>query len=81
MKLKIYLIKLINFYQKFFSPDGGFLKKLGLIKKPVCVFYPTCSEYAKDAINKYGILKGLRLTFLRIIRCHPWQKNHIDPLD
>lgn len=70
MKLKLYLIKLIDFYQKHIS----------VFKKPSCVFYPTCSEYTKEAIKKYGILKGISLGFLRIIRCHPWQKNHIDPL-
>ena len=46
--------------------------------KPSCVFYPTCSEYAKQAIEKYGVLKGFYLGFFRILRCHPWQKNHID---
>jgi len=68
--MKLFLIKFISFYQRFLSP----------LKKPSCVFYPTCSEYSKQAINKYGILKGFRLSFLRIIRCHPWQKNNIDLL-
>ena len=81
MKLKQYLIKLISLYQKTLSPDQGFLKKIGIIKNPVCVFYPTCSEYAKQAINKYGILKGIYLGIRRILRCHPWQKNHIDPVE
>ena len=48
--------------------------------KPSCVFYPTCSEYAKEAIHKYGALKGTKLSLLRIVRCHPWQKKHIDPV-
>jgi len=68
MKLKIFLKKLINFYQK----------NISIFLKPSCVFYPTCSEYAKQAIEKYGALKGIYLGFLRILRCHPWQKNHID---
>ncbi|MDP2788709.1 MAG: membrane protein insertion efficiency factor YidD [bacterium] len=68
--MKIYFIKLINFYQK----------KISIFKKRSCVFYPTCSEYTKEAINKYGILKGIYLGGLRILRCHPWQKNHIDPV-
>lgn len=80
MKLKKYSIKLISFYQKTLSPDTGVLKKLGLSKKQICVFYPTCSEYTKEAINKYGVLKGSRLGFFRILRCHPWQKNHFDPV-
>ena len=66
MKLKTYLIKLINLYQKFLSPANK------------CVFYPSCSEYAKEAIEKYGIFKGIFLGFRRILRCHPWQKEHID---
>ena len=68
--MKYLFIKLINFYQKRIS---GF-------KKPSCVFYPTCSEYAKEAINKYGATKGTFLATRRVLRCHPWQKNHIDPL-
>ncbi len=72
------LIKLINLYQKFISPDQGFLKYF--FKNPVCVFYPTCSEYSKQAVEKYGALKGIFLSILRILRCHPWQKNHIDLL-
>ena len=65
---KKYSIKLINFYQKNISP----------FKKSSCVFYPTCSEYTKIAIDKYGFLKGIKMGFFRILRCHPWQKNHID---
>lgn len=62
---------LINFYQK----------KISVFKKPSCVFYPTCSEYTKQAIGKYGGLRGIFLGFRRILRCHPWQKNHLDPLE
>lgn len=72
MKLKTYLVKLpislINLYQKYISP----------LKKPSCVFYPTCSEYTKQAVVKYGALKGTYMGFKRILRCHPWQKEHID---
>ncbi|MFA5778022.1 MAG: membrane protein insertion efficiency factor YidD [Candidatus Paceibacterota bacterium] len=70
MKLKQFFLKLINFYQKYIS----------VFIKPSCVFYPTCSEYTKQAIEKYGILKGIYLGFLRILRCHPWQNKHIDPV-
>jgi len=78
--MKKIAIKTITFYQKFLSPDTGFLKKIGLFNKPICVFYPSCSEYAKEAIEKYGVFKGSILGIKRISRCHPWQKNHIDPL-
>ncbi len=68
MKLSRLLVKLISLYQKYIS----------VLTKRSCVFYPTCSEYTKEAITKYGTLKGSRLGILRILRCHPWQKEHID---
>lgn len=75
MKLKIslkkYSIRFINFYQK----------NLSILKKPSCVFYPTCSEYTKQAIEKYGVLKGLKMGFLRILRCHPWHQTSFDHID
>lgn len=81
MKLKTCFIKLISLYQKVLTkPLKFFLDNLGFLRNNSCVFYPTCSEYTKQAIKKYGILKGLLLGFLRILRCHPWQKNHIDLL-
>ncbi|MBI2108998.1 MAG: membrane protein insertion efficiency factor YidD [Parcubacteria group bacterium] len=64
---------LITFYQKFFSPDTGITGR-----RNICVLYPTCSEYAKIAIEKYGFIKGVVKSVARIFRCHPWQKNHID---
>lgn len=67
---KAFLVRSISFYQKHISP----------YMRRSCVFYPTCSEYAKQAIEKYGAGKGLWLGFRRILRCHPWQKNHMDPL-
>ena len=78
--MRKFFIFLINLYQKTLSPDHGYLKKVGIIRKPVCVFYPTCSDYTKQAIQKYGLIKGIYLGFFRIIRCHPWQKNHMDPI-
>ncbi len=68
--MKALLIKVIEWYQGWIS---------GLLK-PSCVFYPSCSEYTKQAIDKYGAIKGVFLGARRILRCHPWQKNHIDPL-
>ena len=71
------IIALIIGYQKVLSPDTGvFSFKRGT----TCCFYPTCSEYTKQAVSKYGVLKGLFLGAKRVARCHPWQKNHIDPL-
>lgn len=67
--IKIVLIKLINFYQK-----------LSKLRPPVCRFYPTCSEYTKQAILKYGVLKGCFLGAKRICRCHPLNPGGYDPV-
>lgn len=72
-------VKIIKIYQKTLSPDSGFLNKIGLTKN-TCKFFPTCSEYTIQAVEKYGVLIGLYKGFCRILRCHPWQKNHIDLL-
>lgn len=63
------VIWLINLYQK--TP---------LRSHSSCVFLPTCSEYMKEALIKYGFFIGLGKGLLRIVRCHPWQKKHFDPL-
>jgi putative membrane protein insertion efficiency factor len=45
-----------------------------------CRFYPSCSQYAIDAIRNYGVIKGLYLGVLRIVRCHPFHKGGYDPV-
>jgi putative membrane protein insertion efficiency factor len=45
-----------------------------------CRFYPTCSQYAVQAISKYGPLKGGLMSTWRIMRCHPFSKGGIDPV-
>lgn len=47
----------------------------------VCVFEPSCSEYTKQAILKYGVIRGSWIGAKRIASCHPWQKKHYDPLE
>ncbi|OIO30196.1 hypothetical protein AUJ77_03615 [Candidatus Nomurabacteria bacterium CG1_02_43_90] len=71
------VIFLIIVYQKVFSLDTGIFS---FKKGTTCVFFPTCSEYTKQAVQKYGVFKGLFLGFRRILHCHPWQNEHIDPL-
>jgi hypothetical protein len=65
---------MIKFYKTIFSLDKGLFRR----RMPTCVFYPTCSEYAEESIKKYGAIQGSFLTIKRILRCHPWQKTHID---
>lgn len=79
--MKPLFIYLIKFYQKIFSPDKGFLVKIGVKKSTTCVFYPSCSEYTIQAIYKYGVFFGLYKGVKRILHCNPWQKKHIDPLN
>ncbi len=67
--LKKILLKVLNIYQ-FFSK----------LTPPVCRFTPTCSEYMKQAIIKYGILKGGWLGIKRICRCHPFNPGGYDPV-
>lgn len=65
------LIILIKIYRKFISPLKG---------RPTCIYTPTCSLYALQALEKYGIIKGSYLTVRRILRCHPFHKGGYDPV-
>ena len=71
--MKKILIWLIKQYQKHIS-------KWLTSKNINCKFYPTCSEYTKQAIEKYGAVKGLLLGIARILRCNPFSKGGYDPL-
>ena len=75
---KNFLIYIIIFYQKILSPDQGAIFKFLGLKKKICIYYPTCSEYAKQAIEKHGIRKGLSLTTRRIGRCNPFHEPGVD---
>ncbi len=67
--MKRILILLINIYQEISR------------KFPrVCRFYPTCSEYTKEAITKYGVIKGTWLGIKRIFKCHPFSPGGYDPV-
>ena len=71
--MKKICIFLINFYQKNISK---FLEQ----KNIRCKYYPSCSEYTKQAIEKYGVLKGGIIGAKRILRCNPFSKGGYDPL-
>jgi len=45
-----------------------------------CRFFPSCSEYAAEAVNKYGALRGTGLALRRLSRCHPWNPGGFDPV-
>ena len=64
------LILFVRFYQVCISP----------LKPPSCRFTPTCSQYAIEALRKYGPIKGLYLTVRRLLRCHPWGGSGYDPV-
>ena len=61
---------LIRAYQLLVSP----------VLPPACRFSPSCSEYAREAVEKWGIVRGLGLTARRLARCHPWGGHGIDPV-
>ncbi|EYE88642.1 membrane protein [Fervidicella metallireducens AeB] len=68
--MKKFLIILIKIYRKYISP----------MKPPSCRFIPTCSQYAIDAIEKYGAIKGSFLAIRRILKCHPFHPGGYDPV-
>jgi len=66
-KVTLYVLK---FYRKYISP----------LKPPTCIYIPTCSEYAVQAVEKYGALKGGWLAVKRVLRCNPFFKGGHDPV-
>jgi len=72
--MKTLTLKIIRFYQETISPDHGFLSVGGR-----CRFWPTCSEYTRQAIGKYGLKVGLRKGVIRILKCNPLHPGGFDP--
>jgi putative membrane protein insertion efficiency factor len=68
--MRVILIFIITLYQKLVSPFLG----------PSCRYTPTCSQYAKEALRKHGLFKGLGLSARRILRCHPFHPGGYDPV-
>jgi len=68
--MRFILINLIKGYQLFISPLLG----------PHCRFYPSCSSYSIEAIQRHGALPGCYLTVKRLLKCHPFHEGGIDPV-
>lgn len=68
--MKELFLKLIRFYQTAISPHTS----------PKCKYYPTCSQYTYEAIERFGALKGGFMGLWRILRCNPWSKGGYDPV-
>ena len=69
--MKTLLIRLIRLYQKYVSP----------LKRPCCRFYPTCSSYAIEAIEKKGVIRGGFMSVWRVLRCNPFGQGGFDPVE
>lgn len=68
--IQLILIRLVRGYQVAISP----------ILPSSCRYYPTCSAYSLEALERYGALRGMRLTIGRILRCHPFRPGGYDPV-
>ena len=67
--MKRILLALLRFYKRYISP----------LLPDACIYTPTCSEYAMEAIQKHGVIKGTGLAIWRILRCNPFAKGGYDP--
>ncbi|MES2764631.1 MAG: membrane protein insertion efficiency factor YidD [Bacteroidota bacterium] len=68
--MKTILIGIITLYQRLLSP----------LLPASCRFHPTCSQYAKEALSRHGIIKGIWLSLKRILRCNPFHPGGFDPV-
>lgn len=68
--MKRLILASIKFYRRWISP----------LKPPSCRFYPTCSAYGLEAVDKHGVLRGGWLTVKRIVKCAPWHPGGYDPV-
>jgi uncharacterized protein len=71
MRLRSIVVAPIRAYQRLFSPAFG----------ERCKYYPSCSEYAVQAVQRFGILRGLVLATWRLLRCNPWSDGGVDQVE
>ncbi len=64
------VVRLLRLYKRFLSP----------LLPSACRFYPTCSEYMREAVERYGAAKGVWLGIRRLLRCHPFNEGGFDPV-
>lgn len=67
---KFVVLQLLRAYKWAISP----------LFPPACRYIPTCSDYATEAVDRYGALRGMGMTFLRLLRCHPFAQGGYDPV-
>ena len=75
--MKIFFLFAIKIYQKTISPDHGFIFSGGAMR---CRFYPSCSQYTYEAVEKYGAAKGMIKGLVRVFRCGPFSGGGADLL-
>ena len=68
--MKTILLGIIKFYRKYISG----------LKRPCCKYFPTCSQYGLEAIEKYGAFKGVLMAIWRVLRCNPFAYGGVDPV-
>ena len=68
--MKIFALWLLGCYKRWISP----------LLPPSCRYVPTCSEYAMEAVERYGVLRGGGMAVWRVLRCHPFAKGGLDPV-
>ena len=74
--VRVFFKSIISIYQIILSPDRGVLRR----RVRTCRFFPSCSEYAAEAVALHGVLRGGWLGIRRLLRCHPWNAGGFDPV-